>query len=70
MTTYTHIPMGFRNRSHYTQKGEPKRALTAQQVRQVLADNPNLEGYVCHICQQYHTGNRPLGHTDSGGNRS
>lgn len=69
MVTYTQ-PMGLRHRSHFTAKGEPKRALTAQQVRQVLADNPNMEAYTCHICGQYHTGNRRLGHTDSGGHRS
>jgi hypothetical protein len=64
------LPLGFRTRTHYTRTGEAKRPLTVVQARQVCADNPNLEAYVCPTCGQYHTGNRTLvRHADQGGTR-
>ena len=56
MTTVT--PYRFKDRGHFTKRGEPKRALTAQQARQVLADNPDLNMYICDVCEQCHVGNR------------
>ena len=55
MTAMT--PFRFRQRGHYTRLGEPKRALTTIEARQLCADNPALNTYLCDVCGQLHVGN-------------
>ena len=44
--------------THWRCDGRPKVAYTVQQVKQVLADRPNLVAYKCAHCGQMHVGNR------------
>jgi DNA-directed RNA polymerase subunit M/transcription elongation factor TFIIS len=57
VTMTTVPPFKFKDRGHYTKRGEPKRTLTFIEARQLCADNPALNMYNCVVCGQLHVGN-------------
>lgn len=54
------VPAQMRDRQHFTADGLLKRALSAEQAADIVANDATLRWYVCDVCNSIHVGHRTI----------